>query len=298
MDDSTIRLMAIAELRRRVAVNGSLLSWSQIAPTFRVGDEDVLFATRAKGIFKPRAMERGALSIRSPVPRAGRLRRYVDPIEGGAIYYSFQGTNPASGDNQRLREAYEDKVPLIYFWGVSESMYEAVFPVFISRWLPEQLRVEISVEPAPRKGESSALLQEEQRRYRIREVQERVHQSAFREMVLNAYRGRCALSALPVRSLLTAAHIYPDIHELGRAHVTNGIALTTLHHTAYDARLIGISPDYRVEVSSRIFSETDGPLLEGLKNLHGIKMRLPREETLRPDRDALAFRFEKFRIAG
>ncbi|WP_367875365.1 HNH endonuclease [Luteolibacter sp. Populi] len=113
-------------------------------------------------------------------------------------------------------------------------------------------------------------------------------------MVLNAYGGRCALSGLPVRSLLTAAHIYPDRHEMGVADVTNGIALSTLHHTAYDTLLIGISPDLRIEVSDRIFSETDGPLLEGLKALHGTGMRVPREVDFRPNRDALAFRFEKF----
>lgn len=113
-------------------------------------------------------------------------------------------------------------------------------------------------------------------------------------MVLDAYGGRCSLSGLPVRTLLTAAHIYPDLHELGVAHVTNGIALSTLHHTAYDTKLIGITPDYRVEVSDRIFSETDGPLLDGLKALHKTKIRLPREVELRPNREALAFRFEEF----
>ncbi len=289
--------MAFAELKRRVAVHGTTLSWAQIAPTFRVQDEELYLAGRARGIFKPNQMKRGALSIRTPVPREGRSRRYVDIKTEDSLYYSFQGEDPNSGDNQRLKETMEDQSPLIYFFGVSEGVYEAIFPVYISHWDPKMLRVEISIAAAPGGAVPSGRLKEDERKYRVREVQERIHQSAFRELVLNAYGGKCALSGLPVRTLLTAAHIYPDGHEKGLPEVSNGIALSALHHTAYDTKLIGISPDYRVEVSERLFSQTDGPLLEGLKALHGNIMRLPREPELRPSREALAFRFDEFMSA-
>ena len=43
--------------------------------------------------------------------------------------------------------------------------------------------------------------------------------------------------------LLDAAHILPDRHPKGEPIVTNGLGLCTIHHSAYDANIIGIDPD-------------------------------------------------------
>jgi hypothetical protein len=50
---------------------------------------------------------------------------------------------------------------------------------------------------------------------------ERTGQS-FREAVITAYDGRCALSGLPEPLLLDAAHIIADGEELGQPVVPNG----------------------------------------------------------------------------
>ncbi len=81
------------------------------------------------------------------------------------------------------------------------------------------------------------------RRYIAVEAKRRLHQSVFRELVLDAYEGRCAVSGLPERRLLHAAHILPDREERGLPVISNGIAMTTLHHAAYDANPLGIDPD-------------------------------------------------------
>ena len=46
-----------------------------------------------------------------------------------------------------------------------------------------------------------------ERRYALHEVKARLHQASFRDAVLAAYGGRCAISRLPEPRLLDAAHI-------------------------------------------------------------------------------------------
>ena len=56
----------------------------------------------------------------------------------------------------------------------------------------------------------------------------------FREAVIAAYDGRCALSGLPEQRLLDAAHIISDKNErLGQPIVPNGLPLSKIHHAAF-----------------------------------------------------------------
>jgi len=81
--------------------------------------------------------------------------------------------------------------------------------------------------------------------------------------------------------------------------VANGIALSKIHHAAFDNHLIGIDPDGRVHVSERLLMLHDGPLLEqSLKACAGRLIRPPRGTQFGPDRDRLAARFEQFRRAA
>ena len=75
--------------------------------------------------------------------------------------------------------------------------------------------------------------------------------TGFRDAVLSAYGGRCAISHLPEPRLLDAAHIVMDADEqLGQPIVSNGLPLTEIHHAAFDAHLIGVGPDYPTHVSA------------------------------------------------
>ena len=138
-----------------------------------------------------------------------------------------------------------------------------------------------------------------ERRYALRAVKQRLHQASFREAVIAAYDGRCAVSRLPEPLLLDAAHIVEDKDErLGQPVVPNGIPLSKIHHAAFDAHLIGIDPDYRLHVSERLLSQNDGPMLEALKRLNGGTIHLPGRIKDRPDRDRLALRFERFKAVA
>jgi putative restriction endonuclease len=138
-----------------------------------------------------------------------------------------------------------------------------------------------------------------ERRYALRAVKQRLHQASFREAVISAYNGRCAVSNLPESLLLDAAHIVADKHELlGQPVVPNGIPLSKIHHAAFDAHLIGIDPDYQLHVSERLLGRNDGPMLEALKRLNGETIHLPGRKQDRPDRDRLALRFEWFKAVA
>ena len=107
-----------------------------------------------------------------------------------------------------------------------------------------------------------------ERRYALRAIKQRLHQASFREAVITAYDGRCAVSGLPESLLLDAAHIVADKDErFGQPVVPNGIPLSKIHHAAFDAHLIGIDPDYRLHVSERLLGQNDGPMLDALKRL-------------------------------
>jgi len=255
-----------------------------------------------RGIFKPKQM-RHLLSIKTVFPKPGAKVWYDDQrqvhrqiYEGDeAVDYAFMGENPDAADNRWLREAMENRVPVIYFLGISPGMYLTYVPTFVIGWDAKTLKARVAFGAV----EESALdfpATEVERRYALRQVKQRLHQASFREAVITAYDGRCAVSRLPEQRLLDAAHIIEDKNEkLGQAMVPNGIPLSKIHHAAFDAHLIGIDPDFRIHVSKKLLTQNDGPLLETLKNLHHQKLHLPERRKDQPDRERLLMRFDVFR---
>ena len=173
-----------------------------------------------------------------------------------------------------------------------------MIPAFISGWDARALKARVAF-GVPEQEVLTPPENALERRYTLRAVKQRLHQASFREAVITAYNGRCALSGLPEQRLLDAAHIISDKNErLGQPIVPNGLPLSKIHHAAFDAHLIGIDPDYRLHVSERLLIQKDGPMLEALKRLNGGTIHLPNRVKDRPDRDRLALRFERFKTAA
>jgi putative restriction endonuclease len=301
--DTLTRAAAFEHLRRLSAVHDHLIA-DHLRAGFVFSGERIPLINPQRGIFKPQRM-RYLLSIRTVYPKPGAKVWYDDQrevhrqiFEGDeTIEYSFMGQNPDAADNRWLREAFENRIPIVYFLGIAPACYQAELPAFISGWDPKSLKTRIafstpnaeSLEPP-----ESAL----ERRYALRAVKQRLHQASFREAVITAYNRRCAISGLPEPLLLDAAHIVSDKHEdLGQPVVTNGIPLSKIHHAAFDAHLIGIDPDYRIHVARRLLDQRDGPMLEALKRLDGEVIYLPQRAKDRPDRERLAVRYEQFSAA-
>jgi HNH endonuclease len=162
------------------------------------------------------------------------------------------GQDPDATDNRWLRDACNNRVPIIYFLGIAPGRYQAMLPTFICGWDANALRAQVAF-GAPDQETLAPPETALERRYALRAIKQRLHQASFREAVITAYNGRCALSGLPEPLLLDAAHIVEDKDEqLGQPVVPNGIPLSKIHHAAFDAHLIGIDPDYRLHVSGRL----------------------------------------------
>jgi putative restriction endonuclease len=80
--------------------------------------------------------------------------------------------------------------------------------------------------------------------------------------------------------------------------VSNGLSLCTIHHRAFDEDLVGISPDYEVQVAPRLLDDEDGPMLDLLKKAHATLLQIPKRKLLQPDRELLAVRFDTFQSAA
>jgi putative restriction endonuclease len=214
-----------------------------------------------------------------------------------ALDYAFMGSDPGAAENRWLRDAMDLQIPIIYFLGTAPTLYQAVVPAFIVGFDTRALKARVAF--APSEAANRAPETPEERRYALRAVKQRLHQSTFREMVMHAYGRRCAISGLPEPLLLDAAHIIEDANErYGQPIVRNGIPLSKIHHAAFDAQLIGIDADSRIHVSEKLLALHDGPQLEALRQFHTKELLPPRREIDRPDRDRLARRFEMFKAAA
>ena len=286
--DTPLRLAAFEHVRKLGETHDHLTA-TELKPGFVFEDERVPLMNPQRGIFKPQQM-RFLLSIKTVFPRPGARVWYDDQREvhrqifeaDDTIDYAFMGQDPDAADNRWLREAFEHRIPIIYFLGIAPGRYQAMVPAFISGWDATALKARVSFGIA----DQATLTPPEntlERKYALRAVKQRLHQASFREAVIMAYNGRCALSGLPEPLLLDAAHIVADANErLGQPVVPNGLPLSKIHHAAFDAHLIGIDSDYRLHVSERLLRQHDGPMLKALTRLNGGTIHLPNRAKDRP----------------
>lgn len=306
IDNAQIRLAAfkfLEELRRLAADEGVLPRKLLVGGFVHEGERVPLMGPQ--GIFKPRVLRDIPLSITTVAVVEGETRPYDDAFgEDGLLRYRYRGTDPQHHENVGLRLALQRRVPLIYFHGIVPGLYVAEWPVFIVGDDPERLTFTVSVDDRrfasldsvdPPELEETAI----RRRYATRLFQQRLHQREFRERVVRAYQHHCAVCRLRRDELLDAAHIVPDADPHGVPSVRNGVALCTLHHAAFDRHVIGITPDYIVQVRRDVLDQEDGPMLiHGLQGFHGQRLRLPQREAWLPDKQLLEERYGRFRLAA
>jgi len=215
--------------------------------------------------------------------------------------YAYRGTDPDHRDNRGLREAMRTRTPLIYFVELYNHFYQAVWPLIIIQDFPSSLCVKAMIEPAYKGLRPGFPMDDiiespmDVRRYVTVETRRRLHQNAFRELVIHAYDEHCAICNLHHPGLLDAVHIIGDLEDEGIPIINNGLSLCKIHHAAYDQNFIGIDQDYLVHVRGDILEERDGPMLKhGLQELEGWNIRTPQKRSEKPDPDRLALRFREF----
>ena len=294
MRDDHVRALCFAALDVLQALHGPELPYTALLEGFSFGGRKVPFLNRAYGIYRATVQQGpAALSINS----AFAQKRYQDEGTEDGVLYRYQDGPIDNHFNTWLRTAHTLAVPLVYFIGTRPNWYRAEYPVYVEADDPAARSVLISF------GEMRGPYEEREpvhlgdpieRRYKVREVKQRLHQAQFRGAVLTAYRERCTICTLKEIRLLDAAHIVADAAELGAPLVSNGLSLCSIHHRAFDHDLVGVTPDYVVRVSPRLLDEEDGPMLALLQHAHEQQLVVPRSTALRPDRERLAARYERF----
>lgn len=297
--DLQIRLAAFNWLTEQTGIQGDVLDRALLTRGFEYQEQRIALMS-PQGIFRPRQMDLPLTITTAP------KGPYDDRLDSGRfLHYRYRGTDPQHPDNVGLRHLMEQSRPLIYFFGLVPSRYLAVWPVYIVGDRPEELAFEVAVEDieavqlAVNDQHAVAEGAEPRRVYVTSTVRARLHQRSFRERVIEAYRQTCAFCRLRHRELLDAAHIIPDSEARGEPVISNGLALCKIHHAAFDNFMLGVTPDYVIQVREDVLEEADGPMLRyGLQGLHDQRIILPHTKSNWPSRDALAWKFERFGMRG
>jgi putative restriction endonuclease len=257
----------------------------------------VPFLSYMKGIHRAAAQTGpAALSINT-----SSASPYDDEETPDGVLYAYRAGDVNQPDNRALRAAFELGVPLVYFVGTRPGWYKPFYPCYVVANDPAARHVLVT------KGEMAGPLDDREpvlledpieRRYAVREMRVRVHQSRFRGRVIPAYGSQCTICRLKESRLLDAAHIISDAEVLGEPSVTNGLSLCAIHHRAFDQNLVAVTPDYSVAVAAGLLEDEDGPMLDLLKGFHGKQIHLPEKRTQRPDQERLAVRYDQFVAAS
>jgi len=214
----------------------------------------------AQGIFKPRELSE-PLTILSTLNSA-----YTDAlVEGRCVAYDFVQDEY---DNDGLKRCGDAGLPLIFLLQVKGKPgpeYEVFAPVYIVGWSDEMRRFLIDLsghqlDQGPVRGDSRLQLilpsvrthssAEEVREiadgYLVSTVQRRVQRARFRNLVLAAYRERCAVCLLGVRPLLEATRLRQHAGQRDTNDVSEGISLCAIHHRAFSAGVMTFDRSYIV----------------------------------------------------
>lgn len=297
--DQEVRAAALVWIDA-VTLGGTVpVTRDQLANDFIIGGRRFPLIDRGRGIRKPVGW-RAALSITTAATPPGQEPPYADEEGADGLHrYKLRRDQRGTSENEGLRTAMRDQLPLIWLYGIKPGIFNAISPVYLTAEEVELDQFVLALTEEQRRIQPGSPVEAILRRYLITETKRRLHQPVFASQVMLAYETRCAVCTLAHRELLDAAHIVPDRDLLGLPVVQNGLALCKIHHAAYDRNILGIRPDYVVEIHQRLLDEVDGPMLtHGLQAHHGERLRqLPRSRVERPDPDRLEQRYLEFRAA-
>lgn len=280
-------------LDEQMVHQGTYALTRDLLQTYRYKGENIKLLDTSRGIWNPRQLDVTLTVMTSSKANTG----YNDEIQAnGLIRYSLEKAAPDAGSNTKLLKAMYTGAPLVYFKGLKEGGFEANYPVYIKSFDPIEKAVYLEPDDTFKLFADPIKLAKDHRAYVDRIVKTRQHQRFFRAEVMGAYKTKCSVCELNQYSLIDAAHIVPDADEAGIADVTNGLALCKLHHTAYDRDILGISPDYKIQIRSDILSRVDESisLTVNFIDLNGKQIELPSTAQLRPNPEFLEKRFETF----
>lgn len=239
--------------------------------------------TAPKGIYKP-GRHRVALSVRQTIDSPYADHPIVDLPGGGWAYaYHQEGDDPAARDadftNVALIENIRQRVPVAVLIQTAKTptvRYRVQGLAMVTRWDAGYFYLQGfgpdgmsyvsagATESAVMDQEAAAAIarqddspdpidpEHDARVRALAEVARRQGQGQFREALLTAYSGRCAITGCDVVQVLDAAHIQP--YRGAHTNITpNGLLLRSDIHALFDLGLIAIDPtDGTILVSTQL----------------------------------------------
>lgn len=294
MSDDAIRLVALNRVRELRELWGDSIPESELAKGVSY-QGDVILLKGPQGIFKPRQLTDGPLTIMSTLSS-----RYEDELldEANTLRYDYAPTS-REHENAGLKSLMAEGKPVILLKQVKAKPrpeYMVVAPLYVEDFDDRRRQFVLSTraDVTPRTDTQAGLvLREIRRAYGETTVQTRLHQAYFRRDVLSVYRNRCCVCELRVRPLLQGAHIVPDSHAAGVPVVQNGLSLCSIHHAAYDRSIIRITPDYTVAVENDWIESGDRFGKVSLSSFEGRRILLPSDAAHQPSPKFLEWRFRR-----
>lgn len=279
---------------------GADASWAEIR-----GHEPLLVTT-AKGIFKPAGFEH-ALSIRQTLKSTYGDSDPVRRTNGTWLYaYHTEESGEAAQrlfTNRSLERCLHDGVPIGVLRQIREdpSEYRVLGLALVAALEGDFFYLEgfspegeardggggATIEFALASAQNSALEQGAFDPASLYDARERIMasivrrrgQPVFRQRLLEAYDGICAMTGCTARPALEAAYIVPYQGPLTN-QVTNGLLLRADVHTLFDLALITVDEKLTVVVTSELAGTE-------YNQLAGRRLHLPRNPTLWPSSHAL-----------
>lgn len=255
-------------------------------------DDGSFLVSRPKGIYKPKDLD-CALSIRinldSPYKDGEIFTR-----DDGTWYFAYhqENANPEQRDkeytNRGLLECIAKRIPVGVLreripdasnkdtyevlglaiptgWIDGYFMFEGLRPDGYSHRDGTAIEAVISAAESETSAPADAEPPEDDYDARIRvarSIVARRGQTAFRARLLNAYRGRCAVTGTTAEPVLEAAHIRPYRGPASNT-VTNGLLLRADVHTLFDLQLLAVFPATREIVVSKRLGDTEYAAFSG-----------------------------------
>ncbi|MBX7042486.1 MAG: HNH endonuclease [Ignavibacteria bacterium] len=298
MNELAVRIRAFEWLQEKNLINAGVFSFAELQKGFTIEDK-IISLVGPTGIWIPKGFKM-PISIRTSEDGP-----YPDEMSSdGILTYKYRGSDPNHRDNRGLRDAHMTMTQLIYFKSISKGRYNAYFPVIVIGDNAGKLEVKVDLTPSAIQQSSmfesesvGAVISDDNllRRYSVAMIRQRMHQSAFRERVITAYRRQCTICGIKHEELLDAAHIVPDKDVDGHPIFSNGLSLCKIHHASFDKLIIGISPDYEIKVRDDVLEEKDGDMLKyGLQRTNGKSIILPQGRQNYPDKDRLEKAYQRF----
>lgn len=293
--DMAVREAAIRHCRLLASAWGDAIPAGELTRGFMMGDQHVEILAWGRGIFKPKVLTDGPLTLVSSLADT-----YDDEhLEHDVMAYDYAPAGSNDWANEGIKRIAALGRPLILIRQVKRKPgpeYMVMAPVFVIDFDDHlrKFRVSLAAAAADSTGIAAPPPSIFAKAYTTSLVQARLHQAHFRRDVLHAYRDRCCVCELGERPLLDAAHIVPDRLPDGLATVTNGMAMCPTHHRAFDQHIVTVTDDYRVVVNrSRLAHAESEPTARALLDYHDRELALPRDPQRRPSTEFLAWHREQ-----